>query len=93
MARMIDREETMRRVAAAFPSEEELAGVEAVAPENLDDADLILMYGSLLFARRDRVLDLSVYEAEIMRRAAVYMREMLKRENLLVTKEEADHED
>ena len=89
----IDREETLRRMKAAVPSEEVLAGMEAVDLENLDDAGLILIYGSLLFTRRDRELDLSVYETEIMRRAAVYLMEMLKRENLLVTKEEADHED
>ena len=88
----IDREESLRRIEAAIPSKEELAGTEAVAPENLEDADLILVYGTLLRARRDRELDLSDCEAEIMRRAAVYLREMLKRENLLVMKE-ADHED
>lgn len=89
----IDREETLRRMEAAAPSKEELAGREAVDLENLDDAGLILIYGTLLRARRDRELDLSDFEAEIRRRAAVYLMEMLKRENLLVTKEEADHED
>lgn len=93
MARMIDREETLRRIEAAIPSKEELAGTEAVALEDLEDADLILTYGTLLCARRNRELDLSDYEAEIMRRASVYLMEMLKRENLLVTKEEAGHED
>ena len=89
----IDREETLRRMEAAIPSKEGLAGREAVALDNLDDTDLILIYGTLLRARRDRELDLSDFEAEITRRAAVYLMEMLKRENLLVTKEEADHED
>ena len=93
MAMKIDREETLRRMKAATPSEEEFAGMEAVDPADLHDADLILVYGTLLRARRDRELDLSDYEAEIMRRAAVYLMEMLKRENLLATKEEADHED
>lgn len=93
MAKTIDREETLRRMEAATPSEEELAGMEAVAPADLDDADLILVYGTLLRARCDRELDLSDYEAEIMRRAGVYLMEMLKRENLLATEEEADHED
>ena len=93
MAKTIDREETLRRMEAAIPSEEELAGMESVDLENWEDADLILIYGTLLRARRDRELDLSDYEAEIMRRAAVYLMEMLKRENLLATKEEADHED
>ena len=89
----IDREETLRRVKAATPSEEELAGMEAVNPADLDDADLILIYGTLLHARRERELDLSDFEAEFTRRAAAYLLEMLKRENLLATKEEADHED
>lgn len=93
MARMIDTEETLRRIEAATPSEEELAGMESVDLENWEDADLILIYGTLLRVRRDRELDLSDFEAEITRRAAVYLMEMLKRENLLVMKEEADHED
>ena len=89
----IDREETLRRIEAATPSEEEFAGMEAVDPADLDDADLILVYGTLLRARRDRELDLSDFEAEFTRRAAAYLLEMLMRENLLATKEEADHED
>ena len=89
----IDREETLRRMKAAAPSEEELAGMEAIDPADLADADLILVYGTLLRTRRDSELDLSDYEAEFTRRAFAYLLEMLKRENLLVTKEEADHED
>lgn len=89
----IDREETLRRMEAAAPSEEELAGMEAVDLENLADADLILVYGTLLRARRDRELDLSDFEAEFTRRAAAYLLEMLMRENLLATEEEVDHED
>ena len=89
----IDREETLRRIEAATPSEEEFAGMEAVDPADLDDADLILVYGTLLRARRDRELDLSDFEAEFTRRAAAYLLEMLMRENLLATEEEADHED
>ena len=66
----INIEETLRRMEAATPSEEEFAGMEAVDLTDLDDADLILVYGTLLRARRDdRELDLSDYEAEIMRRA------------------------
>lgn len=93
MAKTIDREETLRRMKAAIPSEEELAGMESVDLENWEDADLILIYGTLLRARRDRELDLSDYEAEFTRRAAAYMLELLMRENLLATEEEADHED
>lgn len=86
----INREETLRRMEVAAPSDEELANAEAVLPSELDDHDLIMCYGSLLelACRKNEEINLDEWLDEIRSRAARYVREMLFQENLLVMEDE-----
>ena len=81
----INRKETEKRILASV-----MASTDD-APElcDLDDGDLILVYGSMLASGIANYNDDFVEEVhnEIRKRAAVKLRDMLEREGLLVMEE------
>lgn len=81
----INHEETKKRMLAAANAETE----DAPELSELDDGDLILVYGSMLATGVDNYNDDFIQEvhAEIRKRAAVKLREMLERDGLLVMEE------
>lgn len=81
----INREETEKRILAAC----EASTDEAPELSDLDDGDLILVYGSMLAGGLDMYKDDFIEEVhdEIRKRAADKLREMLERDGLLVMEE------
>ena len=81
----INRKETEKRMLAAVSASTD----DAPELSDLDDGDLILVYGTMLATGVDNYNDDFVKEvhAEIRKRAAEKLREMLERDGLLVMEE------
>lgn len=81
----INREETEKRMLASVMA----ATDDAPELSDLDDGDLILVYGTMLATGVDNYNDDFVKEvhAEIRKRAAENLRDMLEREGMLVMEE------
>lgn len=87
MSKKIDREETLRRMRAAF-SADEMENAEEPNLCDLDDRDILQYFGVMLaLADNGTVFDLSDIEDEIKRRAALYTTEMLLEAGLMVFEE------
>lgn len=81
----LNREETEKRMLAAVTASTD----DAPELTDLDDGDLILVYGTMLSIGVDNFKDDFVQEVhtEIRKRAAVKLRDMLEREGMLVMEE------
>lgn len=81
--RNIDKKETLRRMEMAV-EEGMRNGEKAPDYRDLDDHDLVMVFGSLIaFETQGVEMDLRDIVKEIVRRAAEYTADMLEKENLI----------
>lgn len=85
----INREESLKRVMERLSEFEKEDDERMPDPSEIDDGDLIAVYGTLLNARdKGHPVELADLEREIKRRAGRYVAQLLMSEGLLAVEED-----